>query len=393
LFGLTKNKKRPSRETVLEKRKARQIKKAQPIAKTAVGEKVQKQANAVRKTSLFEKLALLWAYDMGIDLGTTNVLIYIKGKGIVLDEPGYVARDVQNGDVIAVGNDARDMLGRTPRGIEVIQPLREGVIADYDTTAFMLRYFVSRVVPTSAMFKPRIIVCVPSGITSVEKRAVLEAVLQAGARKTVLIEEPLAAAMGTGLDKAKSAGAMVVDIGGGTTDIAVVCNTGVVVSESLRIGSDKFDEALITYMKRKRKILIGKRSAEDLKISVGTVDRKMEPVETNIRGRDLISGMPKSVTVTSREVQKALEDPVQQIIESVKGILEKTPPELVAEIVDHGIILTGGGALIDGFDRVLTRSTGIATYLADNPKYSVILGTGRALQEMEHLQDTLEELQ
>ncbi len=382
--------KKPNREVVLKKREARRQRSIEPIAKTTKGEKNTKRNKGA---TLWEQLALLWAYDIGIDLGTTNVLIYIKGRGIVLEEPGYVARDTNTHEVLAVGSAAKDMIGRTPKDIEVIQPLRAGVIADYDTTEYMLQYFVQRILPTSVLFKPRIIVCVPSGITSVEKRAVLEAALQAGARKTVLVEEPLAAALGVGLDKARSAGAMVIDVGGGTTDIAVLCHTGVVVSESLRIGSDKFDEALIHYMKRRQKILIGKRSAEELKISIGTVDRGGTPMKATVKGRDSLTGLPKEVSVTSKEIQRALEVPVQTIIEGIKGILEKTPPELIAEIVDHGIILTGGGALIDGFDRVITRSTGIATYLADNPMYSVILGTGRALHEMTYLQDTLEELQ
>lgn len=389
LFGWTLNKKKQAgRNRTLQKREERRRRAVQPIATLAPKPKPKR-----RETSAFGKLALLWSYDIGVDLGTTNVLIYIKGKGIVLDEPSYVARDSRTHEVVAVGVAAREMLGRTPADIEVIRPLRDGVIADYDTTEYMLGYFIQRVLRSSGWIKPRIIISIPSGITSVEKRAVLEAALQAGARKTVLIEEPLAAALGTGLDEAKSAGSMIVDVGGGTTDIAVISSTGVVVSESLRIGSDKFDEALIYYMKRRRKILIGRRSAEELKISIGTVDRKAQPQEASIRGRDLLTGLPKAVTVTSREVQKALEEPVQAIIEGIKGILEKTPPELVAEIADHGIVLTGGGALIDGFDRLVTRSTGIAAYLADNPMYSVILGTGKALKEMEHLQDTLEELQ
>ncbi|MBS4913566.1 MAG: rod shape-determining protein [Veillonella sp.] len=384
------NKKTVNRAEVRKKREERRKKSTQPIA-TTTPTKAQKRSSA--GISLFERLALWWAYDIGIDLGTANVLIYVKGKGVVLDEPGYVAWNSRTHEVVAVGDDARIMLGRTPEEIEVIRPLQDGVITNYDMTEFMLRYYIRSVIPSSSLFKPRIVVCVPSGITPVEKRAVIEAVLQTGARKTVLIEEPLAAALGTGLDKAKSAGAIVVDIGGGTTDIAVLSNTGIVVSKSLRMGGDKFDEAIINYIKRRRKMLIGHRTAEEIKIAVGTVDRKAAVEEIKVRGRDMVSGLPQTITVTSKEVQLALEKPINSILEGIKDILEKTPPELVAEIADHGILLTGGGALISGLERLVTRSIGVAAYLVDNPRYSVILGTGRALQEMDKLQDSLEELQ
>lgn len=389
MFGWM-NKKTVNRAEVRKKREERRKKSTQPIA-TTTPTKAQKRSSA--GISLFERLALWWAYDIGIDLGTANVLIYVKGKGVVLDEPGYVAWNSRTHEVVAVGDDARIMLGRTPEEIEVIRPLQDGVITNYDMTEFMLRYYIRSVIPSSSLFKPRIVVCVPSGITPVEKRAVIEAVLQTGARKTVLIEEPLAAALGTGLDKAKSAGAIVVDIGGGTTDIAVLSNTGIVVSKSLRMGGDKFDEAIINYIKRRRKMLIGHRTAEEIKIAVGTVDRKAAVEEIKVRGRDMVSGLPQTITVTSKEVQLALEKPINSILEGIKDILEKTPPELVAEIADHGILLTGGGALISGLERLVTRSIGVAAYLVDNPRYSVILGTGRALQEMDKLQDSLEELQ
>ncbi len=378
-----------TRADVKKKREARRKKSTQPIATTTP--KSPKMVN--NNISIFERIALWWAYDIGIDLGTANVLIYVKGKGVVLDEPGYVAWNSRPHEVVAVGDDARVMLGRTPEEIEVIRPLQDGVITNYDMTEFMLRYYIKSVLPSSSLFKPRIVVCVPSGITPVEKRAVIEAVLQTGARKTVLIEEPLAAALGTGLDKAKSAGAIVVDIGGGTTDIAVLCNTGIVVSKSLRMGGDKFDEAIIAYIKRRRKMLIGHRTAEEIKIAVGTVDRKAPVEEIKVRGRDIVSGLPQTITVTSKEVQLALEKPIGIILEGIKDILEKTPPELVAEIADHGILLTGGGALISGLERLVSRSIGVAAYLVDNPRYSVIQGTGRALQEMDKLQDSLEELQ
>ena len=389
LFGWM-NKKTVNRADVRKKREERRKKSTQPIATTTPTKTQKRTAKGI---SFFERLALWWAYDIGIDLGTANVLIYVKGKGVVLDEPGYVAWNSRTHEVVAVGDDARIMLGRTPEEIEVIRPLQDGVITNYDMTEFMLRYYIRSVIPSSSLFKPRIVVCVPSGITPVEKRAVIEAVLQTGARKTVLIEEPLAAALGTGLDKAKSAGAIVVDIGGGTTDIAVLSSTGIVVSKSLRMGGDKFDEAIINYIKRRRKMLIGHRTAEEIKIAIGTVDRKAPVEEIKVRGRDMVSGLPQAITVTSKEVQLALEKPINSILEGIKDILEKTPPELVAEIADHGILLTGGGALISGLERLVTRSIGVAAYLVDNPRYSVIQGTGRALQEMDRLQDSLEELQ
>ncbi len=343
--------------------------------------------------SMMDKLQRGLTYDIGIDLGTANVLIYVKGKGLVLDEPAYVSKDVKTGEVLAVGQEARLMLGRTPAGIEVIRPLQAGVIADYDTTEFMLRYFIRSVVPASNLMKTRIIVCVPSGITPVEKRAVLEALLRTGAKKTVLIEEPLAAAMGTDLDEAEQVGAMVIDVGGGTTDIAVLCDSGVVVSESLRLGGDVFNESIVRYMKRKRKLVIGLPTAEEIKIAIGTVDRRAKEKSLEVRGRDTATGLPKALSISSLEVQRALESQMMIILEGIKDILEKTPPELVAAIADHGIILTGGGSLIDGFDRVVSRSIGIAAYLVDSPRYAVIKGVAKALNEMSALKDTLEDLQ
>ena len=332
-------------------------------------------------------------FDLGIDLGTANILIFAKGKGLVLDEPAYIAKDDKTGDILALGEAARTMIGRTPKGISVIRPVQAGVIADYDMTEFMLKYFIRSVVPASRLMKTRIIVCVPSGITPVEKRAILEALLRTGAKKTVLIEEPLAAAMGTGLNDADQVGAMVVDVGGGTTDIAVLCDTGVVVSESLRIGGDSFNESIIRYIRRKKRLVIGPLTAEKIKISVGTVDRRAKERTIEVRGRDASSGLPKMVAVNSLEIQRALEAQVMNILEGIKSILEKTPPELVAAINDHGIILTGGGALIDGLDRVITRSVGIASYLVESPRYAVIKGVAKALDEMSQLRDTLDELQ
>jgi len=363
------------------------------IAKTTPAMTLKRLVRPEQVGDLMGRLNRSLNFDLGIDLGTANILIFAKGKGLVLDEPAYIAKDDKTGDILALGEAARTMIGRTPKGISVIRPVQAGVIADYDMTEFMLKYFIRSVVPASRLMKTRIIVCVPSGITPVEKRAILEALLRTGAKKTVLIEEPLAAAMGTGLNDADQVGAMVVDVGGGTTDIAVLCDTGVVVSESLRIGGDSFNESIIRYIRRKKRLVIGPLTAEKIKISVGTVDRRAKERTIEVRGRDASSGLPKMVAVNSLEIQRALEAQVMNILEGIKSILEKTPPELVAAINDHGIILTGGGALIDGLDRVITRSVGIASYLVESPRYAVIKGVAKALDEMSQLRDTLDELQ
>ncbi|MEG6585106.1 rod shape-determining protein [Dendrosporobacter sp. 1207_IL3150] len=327
--------------------------------------------------------------DIGVDLGTANVLVYIKGKGIVLSEPSVVAIDRDTNRVLAIGEEARRMLGRTPGNIIAIRPLREGVIADYDTTESMLRHFIKKVAGKSFFFKPRIMVCIPSGVTTVEKRAVLEAAMQAGARKTYLIEEPLAAALGAGLEIAEPCGAMVVDIGGGTTDVAVLSLGGIVVSESLRIGGDKFDEALVRYVKREYNIMIGERTAEEIKVKIGTacIDGRQESME--IRGRDLLSGLPKTLRITSAETRDALHEPVSLIVQCVKSVLENTPPELAADIMDRGIVMTGGGSLLFGLDKLIKEETGIPTYLADDPLSCVALGTGKALDSLENIEDSL----
>lgn len=327
--------------------------------------------------------------DIGIDLGTANVLVYIKGKGIVLREPSVVAIDRVTNTVLAVGEEARRMLGRTPGNIVAIRPLREGVIADYDTTESMLRHFVHKVCGKRTFFKPRIMVCIPSGVTTVEKRAVLEAAMQAGARKTYLIEEPLAAALGAGVSISEPYGAMVVDIGGGTSDIAVLSLGGIVLSESLRIGGDKFDEALIRYIKKEYNILIGERTAEELKIQIATAYPNSRSDSMEIRGRDLITGLPKTVRTTSEETREALNEPITLIVEGVKTVLERTPPELAADIMDRGIVMTGGGSLIHGLDKLISRETGIPTYMADDPLSCVALGTGKALDSLGALQENI----
>ncbi len=327
--------------------------------------------------------------DIGVDLGTATVLVYIKGKGIVLREPSVVAIDRDTNRIIAIGEEARRMLGRTPGNIVAIRPLREGVIADYDTTESMLRHFIEKVAGRSMFFKPRIMVCVPSGVTTVEKRALLEAAMQAGARKTYLIEEPLAAALGAGLVISEPCGSMVVDIGGGTTDVAVLSLGGIVVSESLRVGGDKFDEALVRYIKKEYNIMIGERTAEEIKVNVGTAYPAGRNESMEIRGRDLVSGLPKTMRIGSTETREALAEPISLIIECVKTVLEKTPPELAADIVDRGIVMTGGGSLLHGLDRLISQETGIPTYLADDPLSCVALGTGKALESLETLQDSL----
>ena len=293
--------------------------------------------------------------DIGVDLGTANVLVYIKGKGVVLREPSVVAIDRDTNKVLAIGEEARKMLGRTPGNIVAIRPLREGVIADYDTTESMLRHFIEKVAGRSFIFKPRIMVCIPSGVTTVEKRAVLEAAVQAGARKTYLIEEPLAAALGAGLDISEPYGAMVVDIGGGTTDVAVISLGGIVASESLRIGGDKFDDAIMRYVKKEYNMMIGERTAEEIKMNIGTAIRGRREGSMEVRGRDLLSGLPKTVRMSAVETGEALNEPVEAIVQCVKAVLVTTPPELAADIMDRGIVMTGGGALLYALDELIQK--------------------------------------
>ncbi len=330
--------------------------------------------------------------DIGVDLGTANVLVYIKGKGVVLREPSVVAIDRDSNKVLAIGEEARKMLGRTPGNIVAIRPLREGVIADYDTTESMLRHFIEKVAGRSFIFKPRIMVCIPSGVTTVEKRAVLEAAVQAGARKTYLIEEPLAAALGAGLDISEPYGAMVVDIGGGTTDVAVISLGGIVASESLRIGGDKFDDAIVRYVKKEYNMMIGERTAEEIKMNIGTAIRGRREGSMEVRGRDLLSGLPKTVRMSAVETGEALNEAVEAIVQCVKAVLETTPPELAADIMDRGIVMTGGGALLYALDELIQKETGIPTYLAEDPLSCVALGTGKALESIGNLEDSLSTL-
>lgn len=323
--------------------------------------------------------------DIGVDLGTANVLIYVKNKGIVLKEPSVVAVNRDNNQVLAVGEEARQMIGRTPGNIVAIRPMRDGVIADFDITETMLRHFIEKVTGRSLMLRPRIMVCIPSSITMVEQRAIQEAAEQAGARRTHLIEEPLAAALGAGLDISDAYGSMVVDIGGGTTDIAVISLGGIVISSSLKVAGDKFDEAIIEYIKNTFKLMIGERTAEDIKMEVGAAFGDARHAKKNIIGRDLLTGLPKNIEVTTEQISEALNPYVTQIVDSVKDVLEKCPPELASDIMDHGIILTGGGAMLYGLDELIRRETQIPTSLADDPMSCVALGTGKALDHIDKL--------
>ena len=325
-----------------------------------------------------------WGQDIGIDLVTATVIAYVKGKGIVLREPSVVAVDSNTNDVLAVGREARRMLGRTPGNIVATRPLREGVISNYTVTEKMLKYFINRVCGRF-VFAPRIMICIPSQVTEVEKKAVIDAATQAGARKVYLIEEPIAAAIGAGIDISKPCGNMVVDIGGGTTDIAVISLGGSVVSTSLKVAGDKFDEYIVKYIKKKHNIMIGERTAEDLKINIGCVYPKIQDTEMDIRGRDLIDGLPKTVTVYSSEMLEALIEPALMIVDAVHSVLERTQPELAADISDKGIYMTGGGCLVDGLDKLLQEKTGINVMIAQDAISCVALGTGKALDTLDSL--------
>jgi len=322
----------------------------------------------------------MFGADIGIDLGTASVLVYIKGRGIVLQEPSVVAIEKNTNSILAVGEEARRMLGRTPGNIVAIRPLREGVISDYDVTEKMLKYFIKRAVGNPMFLKPRISVCVPSSVTEVERRAVEDATKQAGARQVYIIEEPIAAAIGAGIDIARACGSMVVDIGGGTTDVAVISLGSAVVSTTLKTAGDHIDESIVRYLRRKHNVLIGDRTAEDLKISIGTVFKRNPPVLAEVRGRNLVTGLPKTLTVSSDEVMEAISEPITNIVEAVHNILEQTPPELASDISDRGIVLTGGGSLIYGMDRLLKHTTGINAVIADRAVSCVAIGTGRYVE-------------
>lgn len=324
--------------------------------------------------------------DIGIDLGTATVIVYVKGKGIVLREPSVVAINNQTNEVLAVGYEARRMLGRTPGNIVATRPLREGVISDYTITEKMLKYFINKVSGRS-LFAPRMMICIPSKVTEVERKAVIDAASNAGARKVYLIEEPLAAAIGAGIDISKPNGNMIVDIGGGTTDIAVISLGGSVVSSSIKVAGDKFDEYIVKYIRKHHNIMIGERTAEELKVSIGCVYPKFQDSEMEVRGRDLITGLPTTIPIHSSEIMKALEEPAGLIIDAVHSVLEKTPPELSADICDRGIFMTGGGCLIDGLDKLLEEKLGIPVMIAEDAISCVAIGTGKALENIDKLGD------
>ncbi len=326
---------------------------------------------------------------MGVDLGTANSLVYVRHEGIVLREPSVVAKSTGDGQILAVGEEAKRMLGRTPGTITAMRPLRDGVIADFDTTASMLAYFIKKGMRNRSIFRPRVIVGVPSGVTEVEKRAVIDATMQAGAGEAFLIEEPMAAAIGAGLPISEPIGSMVADIGGGTTEVAVIALGGIVTSRSIRIGGDEMDEAIIQYSRRAYNLLIGERSAEEIKIAVGSAYPLNDEQVVDVRGRDLLSGLPRTIRMTSTEIREAMAEPIQAIVEAVKQTLERTPPELAADIVDRGIVLTGGGALLRGMDRLLAEETGMPVTVTDDPLIDVAMGTGRALEEIEMLRKIL----
>ena len=320
--------------------------------------------------------------EIGIDLGTANILVYVRGRGVVLREPSVVAIAANNkGKVLAVGEEARLMLGRTPGNIIAIRPLSDGVIADYTTTQKMLEHLINKVVGHKKIFKPRVLVCVPSNVTSVERRAVLQATREAGAGEAYTIEEPMAAAIGAGLPITNPGGCMVVDIGGGTTDVAVISLEGIVISRSLRVGGNKMDEVIIRHIKNNHNLMIGDRTAEEIKIKVGSAYPLEPEMRMDVRGRDLVAGLPRTVNVTSEEIRSALSEPVTAVVERVKSVLEQTPPELSADIIERGIWLTGGGALLRGLDRLLSAATDIPVYVAEDPLSCVAIGTGRALEE------------
>lgn len=318
--------------------------------------------------------------DIGIDLGTASVLVYLKGKGVVLKEPSVVAFDRDTNKIKAIGEEARLMLGRTPGNIVAVRPLRQGVISDYTVTEKMLKYFIQKAVGKQRFRKSLISVCVPSGVTEVEKKAVEDATYQAGARDVRIIEEPIAAAIGAGIDISRPCGNMIVDIGGGTSDIAVISLGGTVVSTSVKIAGDDFDDAIVRYMRKKHNLLIGERTAEDIKIKIGSAYRRPESISIEVRGRNLVTGLPKTIAVTSEETEEALRETTSQIVEAVHGVLEKTPPELAADIADRGIVLTGGGCLLYGLEQLIEEKTGITTMTAEDPMTAVAIGTGKFVE-------------
>ncbi len=333
-----------------------------------------------------------WSFlgrDMAIDLGTANTLVYVRGRGIVLNEPSVVAVNQDTGAVLAVGTEAKKMIGRTPGNIVAIRPLKDGVIADFDTTALMIKYFIRQVHKRRYLAKPRIVVCVPSGITGVEQRAVKDAGYEAGARKVYIIEEPMAAAIGAGLPIHEPTGNMVVDIGGGTTEVAVISLGGIVTACSIRVGGDELDQAIISWVKREFSLLLGERTAEEIKMAIGSAYPLRDEPDAEIRGRDLTTGLPKTILVSAEDIRKAMEEPLSAIINAIKSTLEKTPPELASDLMDRGMVLTGGGALLRGLDERLRHETNMPIHIADRPLLAVVEGSGKCVEEFEALEKVL----
>lgn len=327
----------------------------------------------------------LFSYDMGIDLGTATTLVYIKGQGIVLCEPSVVAIQRGTSNVLAVGEEAKRMLGRTPGNIVAIRPMKDGVIADFEITESMLRYFIRKVHKSRHLVRPRMVIAIPSGITEVEKRAVKDSALHAGAREVFMVEEPMAASIGVGLPIQEPAGNMIIDIGGGTTEIAVISLAGIVFSRSIRIGGDEMDDAITEYLKKTYNLMVGERTAEDIKMRIGSAYPLEEELTMEVRGRDLVAGLPKMISISSEEIREALADPISQIVESVRITLERTPPELSADLIERGIVMAGGGSLLKGLDKLIQEETGLPVHVADDPLTAVALGTGKVLTELHYL--------
>ncbi len=332
---------------------------------------------------------MIFSKRIGIDLGTANVLVFVKGKGIIANEPSVVAVSTRDGSVKAVGAEARDMLGRTPETIEVVRPMKDGVIADYVITEQMLRYFIGKAAGRFSLGGPEVMICIPAGVTTVEMRAVRDAALNAGARHAWLIREPLAAALGADIPVASPSGNLVVDIGGGTTEVAVIALNGIVVGNSVRVGGNRIDDEIANYMKRKYSLVVGDRTAEEIKIAIGSAIPLEDNPSMQVKGRDQVSGLPRTVMITSHEVTQAIREPLQSIVGAVKVVLEETPPELASDIIDKGMVMTGGGSLLRNIDYLLSKATGVQCYIVENPLNCVALGTGLALEHLDILRDSL----
>src|SRR5213596_2409108 len=358
-------------------------------AQKPMAERVQHSSSPTSRSQGTEGVLGFLGRDMAVDLGTANTLVYVRRNGIVLNEPSVVAINTLTGAIVAVGNEAKRMIGRTPSHIQAVRPLKDGVIADFDVTEKMLRYFIQRVHKRRLLAKPRVVVCVPSGCTGVEQRAVEEATISAGARSAYIIEEPMAAAIGAGLPIHEPTGNMIVDIGGGTTEVAVISLGGVVTATSVRVGGDELDESIINHVKKEYSVALGERTSEAIKLAVGSAFPSPDDMIAEIKGRDLVSGLPKTIHVTSEEVRKAIEEPVNAIVDAVRDTLDRCPPELAADVMDKGIVLTGGGALLRGLDQRLKHETGMPVHITDNPLHSVAIGSGKCVEEFEALQQVL----